>query len=317
MPGESFLKDLHPEKIITALRDSFPDLADYARTYCNEIELLGSGFGSQVVLFESTYIFRIAKHPQAMQGHLLERQILPRIAADLPIRIPEPIWQQQTNEHFPFGVSGYRYIPGIPFSPDHINRMDHQSIAQQLAEFLLALHQIPLAQVQDCGLRDAGLSGLLSDEIIAALAFALDKAEQNKLVSWWEAGLETVIDQFTPRLLHGDFWYENMILDENLKSLVGVVDFESMAIGDIAHDLAPLEYLGEEFTNLVVTAYRELGGTVENNLILRMQRALLLREFNGLVYAVQYPESLELADSLTKIRRLATSIMDRRREVPI
>jgi aminoglycoside 2''-phosphotransferase len=303
MSRKHFISNLDTQQILAGLRFSFPHLPAF-----DDLELMGDGFSSYVVLAAGEYLFRIAKHRQAMRGHLLESKVLPRIAADLPTSIPKPIWQQDPNDYFPFGVSGYRYIPGVPLNPDVVTDLDCGAIARDLAEFLLGLHEIPEQQVQDCGLGNRVDSRSLPDAVTAVLASALAGTERGKLVDWWHAGFESIVDQPTPRLLHGDLWYENIILAEDLTEVAGVVDFESMAFGDIARDFAPLRYLGDEFADLVVSAYREMGGVTGPNLALRLQREALLREFAGLVYAVQFPESGELTDSVAKLRKLLVSM---------
>ena len=300
---QRFISHLGTQQILAGLRICFPHLSPF-----DEFELLEDGFSSYVVLVAGEYLFRIAKHVGARQGHLLERKVLPRITAHLPTRIPEPIWQQDPNDYFPFGVSGYRYIPGVPLTPDRLTELDGGAIARDLAEFLLALHEIPVHEVQDCGLTHSVDSHSLPEAVAAALAAALTGPEHEKLVDWWHAGFESMADQPTPRLLHGDLWYENIILAEDLTEVAGVLDFESMAIGDIARDLAPLRYLGDEFADLVVSAYREMGGTTGADLDLRLQRAALMRECAGLVHAVQFPESLEMTDSVAKLRKLLVSM---------
>jgi|TARA_B100001971_G_scaffold190553_1_gene193394 aminoglycoside phosphotransferase (APT) family kinase protein len=301
--GERFVKELASEQIVEGLHFTFPELASLQK-----IEILENGFSSYVVLAADEYVFRIAKHTQAMQGHVLENQVLPRIEAYLPTRIPHPHWHQDPNDYFPFGVTGYRYIPGVPLSPKRLDQQNCQQIAQDLAAFLLALHEIPLQELQDCGLKKSADLQPRPDEVSEALALGLDKDEQRKVIDWWKAGLETESDRYTARLLHGDLWFENIILDGNLGGVVGVVDFESMLIGDIARDLAPLSYLGEKFLNLLVRTYREKGGRLDDDLPRRMRQAILEREVGGLIYALRYPESNELVDSLAKIRQLLVSM---------
>jgi hypothetical protein len=60
--------------------------------------------------------------------------------------------------------------------------------------------------------------------------------------------------------------------------------------------------------NLLVRTYREKGGRLDDDLPRRMRQAILEREVGGLIYALRYPESNDLVDSLAKIRQLLVSM---------
>jgi aminoglycoside phosphotransferase (APT) family kinase protein len=121
---------------------------------------------------------------------------------------------------------------------------------------------------------------------------------------WWERFLDNrVRDSLTPRLVHGDPWGENIILDETLSRVVGVVDFETVGIGDVAQDFAAQKYLGPDVLSQVIEHYQSSGGKLESHFAVRLQDWSVLRELRGLRYAIRYPESGELLDSLQKVRR--------------
>ena len=278
----------------------------------NRTRLLDDGFSSYVILVGDEFIVRIAKHAEAMAGHIREQAILPLLQKYLPIQVPQPTWRIEPSDHFPFGAISYRRILGTPFSLSLAPHVKRKDIAQDLAQFLLALHQVPPAEMTALGVRPGEELESLQTEVIPALHRYLRKDEYENLSRWWEGFLSNQVkNSFTPKLIHGDPWGENLILNESLNRVVGVIDFESVRIGDVAQDFAAQKYLVSGFLSQVLERYQELGGDLENDFTHRLQDQSVLRELRGLQYAIRYPQSGELVDAIEKVRyelsRLLTS----------
>src|SRR5688572_17500807 len=106
-PG--FLSGLTLDQIRAGLQQVFPSLMPEL----GQLKLLNDGFSSYVVLVADEFILRSAKHAEAMTGHLSEQSILPLLQKHLPVQAPQPSWRAGPSDFFPFGVMGYRAIPGI------------------------------------------------------------------------------------------------------------------------------------------------------------------------------------------------------------
>jgi aminoglycoside phosphotransferase (APT) family kinase protein len=238
-----------------------------------------------------------------MAGHIREQAILPLLQKHLPIQIPQPSWRVEPSDHFPFGAIGYHRILGIPFSLDLVPHVDLDRIAQDVARFLAALHNVPPAEIIALDGGPADDDENLRVEIMPALQTYLRADEYEKLEMWWEGYLNNPVkDDFTPKVIHGDPWGENIILNEALNRVVGVVDFETVSTGDVAQDFAAQKYVGGDFLGQVIEHYQEFSGVLENHFAIRLEGCSMLRELRGLHYAIRYPESGELLDSLQKIR---------------
>lgn len=295
----TFLSKLTLDQIREGVQQVFPSL----KPDLSQLKLLNDGFSSYVVLIAEEVILRIAKHPEAMAGHLKEHSILPLLQKHLPVQVPQPSWQAGPSDFFPFGVIGHRKIPGIPFSLNLGPRVDLNRIAQDVAQFLVALHDVPLAEMTALGFRGTDVLEALLAEVMPTLHTYLTEEEYQRIRMWWESFLKHPSkDSFTPKLLHGDPWGENIILNETLNGVVGIVDFEAVSIGDVAWDFAAQKYLGPGFLNQVIAQYQALGGDLEDHFAVRLQRDSLLRELEGLRYAIRYPALGELMDSLQKVR---------------
>jgi len=294
----TFLPNLELEKIKEGLQQTFPTLANL-----NTLKLLSDGFSSYVILIEDEIIFRIAKTSEAMHGHMKERALLPYLQGYLPFQVLELTWQAKPSKFFPFGVIGYRAIPGIPFSLELAPSVNLKHIAHDLARFLVRLHDFPIDKARSFGFAEIIDLESLGAEVMPILSSLFSKAEYGKLSSWWEKYLnDPAKDDFRPKLIHGDPWGENIILDESLDHIVGIIDFESVNIGDAAQDFAAQKYLGRGFSNSVIKSYRELGGEPGSHFSTRLLWHSMLRELGGLKYAIRYPESGELGDCLQKVR---------------
>ena len=295
----AFLPKLTIDQIREGVQQVFPSLMPDL----NQLKLLNDGFSSYVVLAGDEVILRIAKHAEAMAGHLKEQSILPVLQKHLPFQIPQPGWRAGPSEFFPFGVVGHRKIPGIPFSLSLTSQVDLNQIAQDVARFLVALHEVPLGEMTALGFRETDEREILWAEVMPTLHTHLTEKEYERIRMWWESFLnQPGRDSITPKLVHGDPWGENIILNEALNGMVGVVDFEAVRIGGVARDFAAQKYLGPRFLNQVIRQYRALGGALESHFALRLQSCSLLRELEGLRYAIRYPASGELMDSLQKVR---------------
>src|SRR5688572_2058012 len=108
----TFLANLTLDQIRDGLQQLFPSL----KSDLSRLKILNDGFSSYVILVADEIILRIAKHADAMAGHLKEQAILPLLQKHLPFQVPKPIWRAGPSDFFPFGVMGSRRIAGIPFS---------------------------------------------------------------------------------------------------------------------------------------------------------------------------------------------------------
>lgn len=99
-------------------------------------------------------------------------------------------------------------------------------------------------------------------------------------------------------MIHGDLWYENVLIDTDTRRLCGVLDFEKAGIGDPAWDLATQLHSGREFAEFVFRAYP--GG--DPPVWSRAERLFRLRPFEGLDWAARHGDKAEFQESLTKLQ---------------
>ena len=143
-----------------------------------------------------------------------------------------------------------------------------------------------------------------SGAALVILRAALAHNEFTTVEHWYaERRADETLAQYQPALLHGDLWYENILVDDEAAHIVGVVDFENAGIGDPAEDLAPLRYLGDKFPRLVSAEYLVMSDptTPGEQLERRIQACWEAREFLSVGFAALY-DPAELPDAIEKLR---------------
>ena len=286
--------------IAKGLARLFPDLGP-----AQPVRLLGTGFSSIVVEVAGARVFRVGKHAAAPPGHAREVRLLPELRDWLATPVPEPKWYAGPCAEFPFGVIGYPKLEGEPLTPDLLPQTDLRRLAMEVAGFLVALHGFPPDRAQELGVpgQDARWADLvaLRDEELPLLRDVLTAGEHRTVARWWDGFLtDAELRRHAPRLLHGDLWYENILVDA-ARSVVGVLDFADASVGDPAQDFATLRHLDEPFMEHVLDAYTAAGGLLGDNIQHRVRRYWELREFGGVRYAVRF-DPTELEDAVRKLR---------------
>ena len=185
---------------------------------------------------------RLPRKPAAVPSLLVEREWLPRIAAQLPLAAPEPIASGEPSDTYPFPWLVCTWVSGVPLAPGGANPND----ASVLAEFVLALQSLDTAggpQIPP-GRRagpvvayDATARAAL--EAVRALRTAgrlsPDLVDEERAAAVWSAAVDALP-------WHGpDVWVHRDLMASNLLTrggrLQGVIDFGGLAVGDPAGDV--------------------------------------------------------------------------------
>jgi aminoglycoside 2''-phosphotransferase len=163
-------------------------------------------------------------------------------------------------------------IPGEPLWRENFKTLTssiaRKKIAFQIAEFLHELHHfsayenIPVKLPEyDTPQEWADLYSRIQDKLYAYMR--PDARQQIAL------HFEGYIDnpgryEFVPRLRHGDFGTGNILYDPKTLSIVGVIDFGGIGLGDPASDFAGLFIsYGEDFYRQCGSFYPDLGTALD------------------------------------------------------
>jgi aminoglycoside phosphotransferase (APT) family kinase protein len=225
------------ERARTLIAAQFHELAEAP------MELIGAGWDNTVIRVDGAWVFRFPRRAIAIPGVEREIEVLPRLAPNLSLPVPEPRWVGVPADGFPWPWFGAPHIAGTELAAAHPTDADRTELAARLGEFLRGLHAPALRsrigptlpadpnRRADMGFRvDATRSRvaqLAADEIWQAppeVHALLDDAERLPPSPY------TVV-------LHGDLHARHVIVDER-GSVAGVIDWGDVCVGDPAIDLS-------------------------------------------------------------------------------
>ncbi len=257
---------ISPERCALILRHSFPQLE------ITSVDRLGEGWDSVAFLINKSLVFRLPKRPAVARTLERERALLRSIADLLPLPVPRYTHIAQSIPELPYGIGGYRLIPGVPLSTlPAWNRID-DSVADSLAGFLKALHRIDTSQLapgivepmtsddwwrEYCQLFEDARP-LLQDRLLPQTSSRIELEWEQAFISARQIG-------FVPVLVHRDLASEHLIVDEH-GTLAGIIDFGDSGMGDPAIDFAGLP---EDLARRVLGAYTDDSRERERLLIRR------------------------------------------------
>ena len=247
----------------------------------------GSGFSSVVHETSDGRVHRRAVLPEAREALQRQFRFLPWLAARVSVPIPVP-------EALDGQTLVYRKIPGEVLTPSLLRTLDAKALAGEIARFITALHSLPVAECVAAGVSELNRTEELLGAFERTLPFL--SAEDRRAAENWRKTFAA--EEGGSVFIHGDLWYENILVDARTGRLCGVLDFDAASIGDPAWDLATQIHLGVEFARMVFEAYPK-----NNAEMLRRARQLFqLRAFEGLDWAARNRDQVEFEESLRKLR---------------
>ncbi|MFS8102466.1 aminoglycoside phosphotransferase family protein [Lentzea alba] len=162
---------------------------------------------------------------------------LPRLAAHLPVAVPEPLELGEPTENYPYRWSVVRWLSGSLAAVDEVD----ENTAIRLAEVIQALHEVDTAGepwTTYCGRLDQSDSDGRVRSAIALLG------GDPRLPALWQDVLAAPRWEGPGRWLHADLHQGNLLFTDG--ELTGVIDWGCAGVGDPAGDLmAAWMYLDE------------------------------------------------------------------------
>lgn len=214
------------------IRRQLPHLAD------SEVRAVAApGTDNVVFRLGEELSVRLPRKPAAVPGLIIEREWLPRLAAHLPLAVPEPLAAGEPSEIYPFPWLVCNWVSGVPLAPGGMNPDD----ALVLAEFVLALQSLDTSggpPVQPGHRAGPAVAYDMTARVALSAARALQAAgrvepdllDEERAASVWSAAVEAPKWQGIDVWVHRDFMASNLVtLDGRLN---GVLDFGGLAVGD-------------------------------------------------------------------------------------
>jgi aminoglycoside 2''-phosphotransferase len=270
---------------------------------------LNEGFGSAAFETDDGFVVLVAKTDMGANSRRVTMALTPMLARDVPVAVPQPIWSIEVAPGLPYGAYAYAKLPGRPWTR-HEAAAAPWKIAGQVAAFILAVNSLPVSRAPELGV--LSFEAFWQDTLAlrvqtkGTLRDRLSSEEFSAVESWWDRFSADEALQNAPRcLVHGDLWWENLLVDEPGERLLGVIDFGDAAVIDPAYDFVPLQESGGSLLSACLSSYRALGGDVDDGLEHRLQRWWELRSasFFSLRASILAEDEGEIRDSVSKLRR--------------
>ncbi len=250
------------EQCIESISEVYPNLDIYSA------EFRVGGQYNDILIVNGSLLFRFPRYLEAFATLADETLILQAIQGNLPLPTPNPVYAHLDSSNFKKSFVGYPMLAGETVDIYGLeSRYDDatcQRLADQLADFLKALHtistdQLPVKMGENNGReywRD------MYQRIREKLFPLMSLSGREQVINHFEPYLADHHHfDYTPVLHHGDFGTGNILFNDTSQSFTGVIDFGSAGLGDAAVDLAAVygwRGRGETFARRMFSRYPEL-----------------------------------------------------------
>jgi aminoglycoside phosphotransferase (APT) family kinase protein len=226
---------IEPNLALEIIQEQFPAL------HAQYIALLGVGWDNTAFLINDAIIFRFPRRQIALPLLEAEMRSLPIIAPKVPLAVPVPEWIGKPAKTYPWPFMGYRALPGMTACHAELSDSERMKIAPILAQFLRALHSIPLSVSQDCALPCDLMEKLNCEKLIPKIKKNLEDLTVFGLIDKELDFSDFLTKEFSApevsAIVHGDFYIRHLLVNE-AHELTGVIDWGDIHIGDPAVDLS-------------------------------------------------------------------------------
>jgi len=200
---------------------------------------------------------RVPRSEEAATDLARELELLPRLAAHLPLRTPEPVARGEPGNGVPLRWAVYRWLDGVPYDDALVS--DEVQAARDLADFVTALRGIDASDAPPAG--RAPLRTL--DAATRHALKASDGVDVASALAAWERALEVAPwDGRAAVWIHADLLRPNLLVVDG--RLDAVLDFGAAGVGDPAADvIAAWSVFGSEGRRAYLETLRVDGDTIE------------------------------------------------------
>ena len=255
------------------------------------------------------YVVRIANTQSAGTEQEVELQALRALGTDgraaLPFKITSLIGETKDDKGARALI--FDFVYGSPIDVGSVS--GESELARNIGLAIAAIHKLPLTVVENAHLPEFQPEDILRARTAELDRFAATGKVPPVLLSRWEAVLEEpTIFRFQPTVVHGAL-NGDTVLEEDGRTVAGVLAWSSLKISDPAEDLAWI--LGSEndpFADAVVAAYSANRPGVDASL---RQRAVLYSEFERarwLMHGVNKGDQSIIDDAVEMLTTLADDV---------
>lgn len=222
--SDVILDDAIAERLLAA---RFPELGPISLRH------LGAGWDNYAYLVNESIVFRIPHRLQGAELMETECKALTYLCGhELPLKIPQPLYQAAPGDDFPYRIAGYPLIVGQTADSVDWSPVERAQNAGRLGHFLSKLHRLP-----------SNVPFAIGDELRRAdLVYRLPNV-LSRLKSPPQ-GFQSLLEDLAttpltnaPCWVHGDLYSRHLVASAK-KEICGIIDWGDTHIGDPALDIA-------------------------------------------------------------------------------
>lgn len=255
--------EIDADRARALIESQFPELRGTA------VMEVAAGWDNIVYLVDQQWAFRFPRRAIAVAGVHREIEVLPRLAAHLPLPIPAPRFVGAPTDDYPWPWFGAGWLPGVELPASRLPDDRRAEVAGALGAFLRALHSSRLSRLvgaslpvdpmrrNDMQLRVPSARRRL-DRVIEAGHWQPTEAVERLL-----ADANGLPPPSRTLVSHGDLHMRHVLVDEDGRA-TGVIDWGDVSQGDPSADLSIAygSFVGEARAAFL-DAYGQVDGLTE------------------------------------------------------
>ena len=231
----------------------------------NTIKFYPNTHESVVVAINDEYIVKLPKPKRGIAGLLAEKSITDFIRGRVAIDIPAlSIYLS------PVSLVRYRRLEGSTFDKSRYLNLPERSknaLAGQLAQFMFSLHSIPRAEIETAKITlkpswelkpDLVESRLGDEQDVVVKALLSEVLKNHRALSVPDSNI--IFGHFD---LHGS----NLIFNNELTNITGVIDFGNCKLGDLHQDFSTINLSSPDLAERVIDCYERVSERSVNRLL--------------------------------------------------
>ena len=267
---------LQPAHVKAIVQRQFPELSP------SDVTCLGEGCDSWAFEVDGQWVFRFPKRADVEERLATETRIVPRLAEQSSLPLPEFCFHGRRSDAFPWSFVGYRKIPGVPAMQIDARTLPFDAWVPAVGRFLSWLHRFPVDEAMRLGVQEQDVTDLIEEvrtdalDDFELLSRVAESAPVDRWHSFFEAACPPSPHAASPVLVHRDLAAEHVLWDPARQEVTGIIDWSDIAISDRSVDLACFFHCGgRPCMAAALTAY---DGPVDDSVL---ERARFLAACRG------------------------------------
>lgn len=280
-----------PEQVSRIVEACFPELQP------RRVAFLGEGWDSTAFQVNDQWVFRFPKRSEVEAQLLVEVEVMPRLAQEAPLMVPDFRFLGRPTQLFPRHFGGYEIIPGKSAIGLDPSSSAVKQWVPDLARFLSWLHGFSPHEAARLGVQSLDVNRLVEEfkKGVFEEFEALRRFDDKPLDAWYHY-LKTgpkIKPTSTPKptssaatvLVHGDLAAEHILYDPHSMVMTGVIDWSEMALCDPSVDFAALfHWGGRPLVDQILPTY---DGPVDDTVLARAEYFAACRGVADVAYGLE------------------------------